>query len=78
MIAMIMIMNEADSVQYDLVALATHLGEHIHSGHYRALLYNRDNGSMHYCDDDKRSRILRTFASVACDVYAVFMIKRDI
>ena len=69
---------DTHDVPYEFTAFAIHLGEHVQSGHYRALLYDQDSWSMHYCDDDKRSKTIRTFQCVSRDVYIVFLSKRDI
>ena len=63
---------------YMICAFAVHLGNNIQHGHYRALLVDHASGKLHYCDDDKRSRVLRTFGSVAMYVYVLFLIRRDI
>ena len=63
---------------YIVCALAIHLGSSIQQGHYRALLVDHVSGYLHYCDDDKRSKVLRNFASVAPDVYVVFLVRREI
>ena len=61
-----------------ICAFAVHLGDNTQHGHYRALLVDHTSGKLHYCDDDKRSKVLRDFGVVAMDVYVVFLIRRDI
>ena len=61
-----------------ICALAIHLGNSIQQGHYRTLLVDHASGNLRYCDDDKRSKVLRSFDCVASDVYVVFLIRRDI
>ena len=63
---------------YKVCALVIHLGEHVQSGHYRALLVDHASGTMHYCDDDKRAKVFRSFDAVSSDVYVVFLIACDI
>ena len=63
---------------YKVCALVIHVGEHVQSGHYRALLVDHASGTMHYCDDDKRAKVLRSFDAVSSDVYVVFLIACDI
>ena len=64
--------------QYMICAFAVHLGNNIQHGHYRALLVDHTGGKLHYCDDDKRSKVLRDFRGVAMDVYVLFLVRRDI
>ena len=63
---------------YMLCALAIHLGNSVQQGHCRTLLVDHASGQLHYCDDDKRSKVLRSFDCVASDVYVVFLIRRDV
>ena len=61
-----------------MCVLAIHLGNSTQQGHYRTLLVDHASGKLHYCDDDKGSKVLRSFDCVAPDVYVVFVIRRDI
>ena len=50
--------------------MAVHIGQHVDSGHYRALLCSAV-GELYYCDDNKSARLFSDVDSVAGDVYVV-------
>ena len=59
-------------VTYSVKAMAIHIGAHVDSGHYRALLCSAV-GELYYCDDNKKAKLLSGFDCVARDVYVVFL-----
>ena len=49
---------------YAVHAFAVHLGEDVQSGRYRVLLVDRGHERMHYCDDNRKPKLLRDFGVV--------------
>ena len=63
-------------VRYRLRACIVHLGEHVMTGHYRALLVRDadevDGNELRYCDDGIKAKPLSGFGVLASDVCVCF------
>ena len=66
-------------VRYQLRACIVHLGEHIVTGHYSALLVrdaDRGEGNeFRYCDDGIKAVPISDFGTIATDVYMLFFVR---
>ena len=66
-------------VRYRLRACIVHLGEHVMTGHYRALLVRDADGvegnEFRYCDDGIKAVPISEFGVLADDVYMLFLVR---